>query len=158
MLAAAHRDCSLIFHPCRQPTDWTPMPTDEERQAYINKYMESIKDNPPTPDAVKLHKLLAKYDLDVEIGFGDYRTNIQSGPLDAKTMELIYVIGYTIRGYSPKNIGWHMRQAVAAGATPEEILNALELLLLIDGVVPFMRAVEVWAEVTGVEGIEPTNA
>jgi len=133
------------------------VPTDEERQEYIDEWASGLGDAIPTPSAVQLHKLMAKYDLDVEKGFTSFRSAIEAGPLDNKTRELLFVIGYTIRGFKQQNIEWHISAALRAGATPEEILHALELLIMIDGVIPFMRGLDAWAEVTGLEGIEPTH-
>jgi 4-carboxymuconolactone decarboxylase len=133
------------------------MPTDEERQAYIDKWAAGLGDDVPTPSAVRLHKLMAKHDLGVEIGFTDLRDQIKEGPLDAKTVELLYIIGYTIRGFDQKHLVWHTKAALRAGATPEEILHAIEILIFIDGIIPFMRALEAWADVTGAEGIEPSS-
>jgi 4-carboxymuconolactone decarboxylase len=133
------------------------MTTDAERQSYIDDFAERIKGNSPTPRAVRIHKLLAKYDLDVEKANSELnRRIVTGGPLDDKTKELLFVLGYTIRGFESQHIAWHTRAALAAGASPEEILQALELSILMAGVVPFMRGVEAWAEVTGAQGIEPT--
>jgi alkylhydroperoxidase/carboxymuconolactone decarboxylase family protein YurZ len=133
------------------------MATDQERQAYIDNWASGLGDDLPTPSAILLHKVMAKYDLDVEMAYSGMTAKIQQGPLDAKTLQLLYVLGYTIRGFRQENIAWHVRAALRAGATAEEVLHALELVLSIDGVVPFMRGVEAWVEATGAEGIEPTN-
>jgi 4-carboxymuconolactone decarboxylase len=132
--------------------------THEERQSYIDAFAERIKESPPTPRAVRVHKLLAAYDLDVERANSELNQSIVgAGPLDPKTIELLFVLGYTVRGFEQQHIAWHTRAALRAGASPEEVLHALELVLLIAGVVPFMRGVEAWAEVTGAEGIEPRS-
>jgi 4-carboxymuconolactone decarboxylase len=133
------------------------MSTDAERQEYIDGFAERIKDNPPTDRAVRIHKLLAKYDLGVEKANSELnRQIVAGGPLDDKTKELLFVLGYTVRGFDQQHIAWHTRAALRAGASPEEILQALELSILMSGVVPFMKGVEAWADATGAEGIEPT--
>jgi 4-carboxymuconolactone decarboxylase len=103
------------------------------------------------------HKIMAKHDVGVLKAINDLRSEIRAGSqLDDKTQELLYVLGYTVAGFAKDHLAWHTRAALEAGASPEEILHALELVLLIAGVVPFMRGVEAWADVTGAEGIEPT--
>jgi 4-carboxymuconolactone decarboxylase len=103
------------------------------------------------------HKVMAKHDVGVLKAINQLRREIRSGPyLDPKTQELLYVLGYTAAGFAKEHLAWHVRAALAAGASPEEILHALELVLLIAGVVPFMRGVEAWADVTGAQGMEPT--
>lgn len=50
----------------------------------------------------------------------------------------------------------HVRAAIDAGATPQEVLEALELTLPEAGIVAFQAGFEAWREVVGLVGMEPS--
>jgi 4-carboxymuconolactone decarboxylase len=78
--------------------------------------------------------------------------------LDRKTKELIFVVSLTVMRAEKPHITSHIRAALKAGATPEEILEAIEISLPEAGVVAFQWGVDAWREVVQPAGIEPAAA
>src|SRR5262245_29878879 len=76
--------------------------------------------------------------------------------LDRKTKELIFIVSLTVLRAEKPHITSHIRAALAAGATPEEILEAIEIACPEAGVVAFQWGVDAWREVVQPEGIEPS--
>jgi 4-carboxymuconolactone decarboxylase len=68
----------------------------------------------------------------------------QSGPLDAKTMELVR-LGIAVGGLREGAVHSHTRRALEAGATPSEIRQALVLAVTTLGF-PAMMSALTWAE------------
>jgi 4-carboxymuconolactone decarboxylase len=52
----------------------------------------------------------------------------------------------------------HIRAAIKHGASPQEVLEAIEITLPEAGVVAFQAGFEAWREVVGIAGMEPTVA
>lgn len=78
--------------------------------------------------------------------------------LDRKTKELLFILSLTVMRADRHHIASHIRVALEAGATPEEILEAIEIALPEAGVVAFQHGFDVWCEVTGATAIEPTTS
>src|SRR5262245_24889211 len=76
--------------------------------------------------------------------------------LDRKTKELIFVVSLTVLRAEKPHITSHIRAALAAGATAEEILEAIEIACPEAGVVAFQWGVDAWREVVQPDGIEPS--
>lgn len=74
--------------------------------------------------------------------------------LDRKTKELISVAVHTALGSGRDHIRAHIEVAKAHGATKEEVLEALELLVMPCGLPKFMLGFAAWAECFPVERIE----
>jgi 4-carboxymuconolactone decarboxylase len=79
-----------------------------------------------------------------------------AGPLDRRTREILLALGEAVNCGKEEEVARHTRAALEAGATPKQVLDAFEFLLLISGTITFMHAVETWAEVTGAEGVDPS--
>jgi 4-carboxymuconolactone decarboxylase len=76
--------------------------------------------------------------------------------LDRKTKELVFCATLTVMRAGKGQLQSHIRAALQHGASPEEVLEAIEIALPEAGVVAFQAGFEAWREVVGVEGIEPT--
>lgn len=76
--------------------------------------------------------------------------------LDRKTKELLFILSLTVMRAERHHIASHIRVALEVGATPQEILEAIEIALPEAGVVAFQHGFDVWCEVTGAESIEPS--
>ena len=76
--------------------------------------------------------------------------------LDRKTKELIFIVSLTVLRAEKPHITSHIRAAMAAGATAEEVLEAIEIACPEAGVVAFQWGVDVWRDVVQPEGIEPS--
>jgi 4-carboxymuconolactone decarboxylase len=78
--------------------------------------------------------------------------------LDRRTKELIFVTSLTVMRAAKGHIQSHIRVALDLGVTPREVLEAIEIALPEAGIVAFQAGFEAWAELVGVEGIEPRAA
>ena len=128
------------------------MATEDEKQNYIDDMVRS------RGYVLDYHKVMAKQDYDVlqatnglvNAAYLDQRT------LDRRTKELIFIVSLTVMRASKGHIQSHIRVALDIGVTPREILEAIEIALPEAGIVAFQVGFDVWCEVTGAEGIEPT--
>jgi 4-carboxymuconolactone decarboxylase len=68
------------------------------------------------------------------------------------------VVSLTVLRAEKPHITSHIRAALAAGATPQEILEAIEIACPEAGVVAFQWGVDAWREVVQPAGIEPSPA
>jgi 4-carboxymuconolactone decarboxylase len=129
------------------------MGTEERKQQYIDDMVAK------RGYVLDYHKVLTKHDFDfmkaandlVEVAYLSERV------LDRKTKELIFVATLTAMRASKNHIESHVRVALEAGATPEEVLQAIEIVLPEAGVVAFQAGLEAWQTVLGADGIEPTS-
>jgi 4-carboxymuconolactone decarboxylase len=78
--------------------------------------------------------------------------------LDRKTKELLFILSLTVMRGSWGHIASHIKVALEVGATPQEILEAIEIALPEAGVVAFQHGFDVWKDVVGATGVEPTVA
>lgn len=76
--------------------------------------------------------------------------------LDRRTKELLFVLSLTVLRADRQHIATHIRAALAVGATAQEVLEAIEIALPEAGVVAFQHGFDVWREVVGAEGIDPS--
>jgi 4-carboxymuconolactone decarboxylase len=76
--------------------------------------------------------------------------------LSRATKELLFILSLTVLRADAAHIASHIRVALGLGVTPEEILEALEIALPEAGVVAFQHGFDVWREVVGAEGLEPS--
>ena len=76
--------------------------------------------------------------------------------LDRRTKELLFVLSLTVLRAPAPQIASHIKVALDLGVSATEILETIEIALPEAGVVTFQHGFEVWAQVTGATGIEPT--
>ncbi|RYE41073.1 MAG: carboxymuconolactone decarboxylase family protein [Hyphomicrobiales bacterium] len=106
------------------------------------------------------HKWMARADLKVLNAANALATAtvLEQRLLDAKTKELLFILSLTVLRADPDHIATHIRRGLALGLDSQEILEAIELALPEAGVVAFQHGFQVWAEVVGLVGIEPSAA
>ena len=105
--------------------------------------------------ALMYHRVLAKHDLPV-LKAADNLVSaayLQQRTLDRKTKELLFVLSLTVLRGDPAHIASHIHVALEVGATPAEILEAIEIALPEAGVVAFQHGFDVWRDVVGAEGV-----
>src|SRR5882757_1682385 len=124
----------------------------EEALAYINDMART------RGYVLPYHKLMANADIDVLKATNNLvaAAYTKQRKLDKTTKELIFITSLTVLRASPGHIAGHIRVALDLGVSAQEILEAIEITLPEAGVVAFQHGFEVWAEVVGAEGIEPT--
>ena len=126
--------------------------TQEEKQEYIDEMAKK------RGYVLDYHKVMAAQDFEVlqaANGIVD-AAYLKQRTLDRKTKELIFVVSLTVMRASKGHIKSHINAALEAGATEEEVLEAIEISIPEAGIVAFQTGFEAWREVTGAEGIEPT--
>ena len=106
---------------------------------------------------VGFHKLMVQADpewierYDALIG----HTYLDERELDRKTKELCQVVVLSALRSDTDHIAAHVRQAIAHGATEQEVLEALESVLALIGGLGFGAGLKAWANVVGLEELEP---
>lgn len=104
------------------------------------------------------HRVMAAQDIDVLKAADGLVTAAYLKPrsLDRKTKELLFVLSLTVLRAESKHIASHIRVAIEHGASAAEVLETIEIALPEAGVVAFQHGFDVWREVVGAEGIDPT--
>ena len=104
------------------------------------------------------HKVLAETDLDALRAINGLieAVYLKERRLDRKTKELLFVLSLTVMRSERGHIKSHIRAALDAGASEEEVLEAIEISLPEAGVVAFQHGFDAWREITGATGLEPT--
>ena len=124
--------------------------TTQEKQAYLEKI---YKDRGYILD---MHKLLVEADLEwvkaydpfVEITYTADRT------LDRKTKELLQIVVESALMADVEQIQAHVRVALQHGATPQEILEALQTVVMPMGMLAMRRGLQAWAAELGIKPAE----
>ena len=91
---------------------------------------------------------LKKYSAFIEATYTNQRL------LDRKTKELLQIAVETALRADVEQIRAHVRIALKEGATPKEILEALEAVIAPMGALAFRRGLQAWAAETGAGSIE----
>lgn len=108
----------------------------------------------------EFHAVMAKQDFDV-LQATDNLTRtavLQQRTLDPRSKELVFIVCLVALRGSPDDIRMHLRLALGMGIEPLEILEALEILIPLAGVVLFKEGLTLWQEVTGAETVRPSAA
>jgi 4-carboxymuconolactone decarboxylase len=104
------------------------------------------------------HKFMANADFEVLMAANRLVDSVylQQRTLDRKTKELLFIISLTVLRAGKEHIKAHIRVALELGATPNEILEALEIALPEAGVVIFQEGLEAWCEAVEATPLEPS--
>ena len=104
------------------------------------------------------HKLMAKADLPVLKSMNKLVAAVYTDQrsLSHATKELIFVTSLTVLRAPAGQIAAHIRVALDLGVSPEAVLEAIEIALPEAGVVAFQHGFEVWCQVVGATGVEPS--
>lgn len=123
----------------------------DERRAYLDDMVRA------RGYVLDYHRVLAEQDFEALRSFNTLIENVylKKRTLDRKTKELIFVVSLTVMRSEKGHIKSHVQAALDAGATEQEVLEALEMTLPEAGIVAFQHGFDAWKEVTGAEGIEP---
>ncbi len=128
------------------------MTTQEKRD-----YMERIRQN--RGYLVDMHKILITADLDWVKAYDPFvrATYTDDRLLDRKTKELIQLTVETALKAEVDQIRGHIRLAIEHGATPQEVLEAMECVVMPMGMLAFRRGLQAWAAETGLEVLDPDS-
>jgi 4-carboxymuconolactone decarboxylase len=123
-----------------------------EKQAYIDDMVRQ------RGYVLDYHRVLTQHDFDFMKKSNELIESayLKKRRLDRASKELIFVTTLTVMRADKHQIRSHIRVALKEGLTPEEILEALEIVLPEAGVVAFQHGFDAWTDVVGAEGIEPS--
>lgn len=124
------------------------MGTVDDPQAYLDKMARA------RGYVLDYHKGLAAADFDVLKATNELivATYLAERTLDRKTKELLLVVSLVVSRATKGHVQSHIRAALANGASPQEVLEAIELTLPEAGVVAFQAGFEAWSEVVAADG------
>lgn len=123
--------------------------------------MSTVQDDPRSGDlesvlgargyTLPLHRVLAERDPDVLRAYEGMMRELyfKERRLSAATKELIYVAVLVALGASEEHIRAHMEKARREGAQPEDVLEAVELVIPAAGVARASVGLEIWHAVFG---------
>ena len=100
---------------------------------------------------LEMHRILAEADLEWAIKYNEFIEATYTGQrlLDRKTKELLQIVVEAALRADVQQIQAHVRVALREGATPTEILEALQTVIAPMGALAFRRGVQAWAAETG---------
>ena len=106
-----------------------------------------------------MHKILITADLDWVKAYDPFvqATYTDDRLLDRKTKELIQLTVETALKAEVDQIRGHIRLAIEHGASPQEVLEAMECVVMPMGMLAFRRGLQAWAAETGLETLEPDS-
>ena len=122
--------------------------TDENAKDYLARMHES------RGYTLEMHRIMAEADLEWAQKYGEFIEATYTGQrtLDRKTKELLQIVVEAALRADVEQIQLHVRLALREGATPREILEALQAVIAPMGALAFRRGLQAWAAETGNEG------
>lgn len=124
----------------------------DERQEYVDDLVRR------RGYVLDYHRVMAAEDLPV-LKAADGLVSaayLQQRTLDRRTKELLFILSLTVMRAERPHIAAHIRVALGIGVTAQEVLEAIEIALPEAGVVAFQHGFDVWREVVGATGIDPS--
>ena len=106
--------------------------------------------------SLEMHKLMAAADLAWAKKYDEFIEATYTGQriLDRKTKELLQIAVESALRADVEQIQAHVKLALREGASPQEILEALEAVVAPMGLLAFRRGLQAWATETGFQPIE----
>ena len=103
--------------------------------------------------ALEMHRIMADADLEWAKKYNEFIEATYTGQrlLDRKTKELLQVVVEAALRADVDQIQAHIRVALREGATPQEVLEALQAVIMPMGGLAFRRGVQAWAAETGIQ-------
>jgi 4-carboxymuconolactone decarboxylase len=122
----------------------------DEKKAYL-KEMARIRGF-----VMDHHKVLVAEDLQFLQALNEFVVASQTRErrMDRKTKEYLMIAALTALGTTKNHIKAHIEVAKREGATKEDILELLEVLVLMCGIPKFMMGYEAWKECFVVQRVE----
>ena len=106
---------------------------------------------------LEMHRIMAAADLEWAKKYNEFIEATYTGQrtLDRKTKELLQIVVEAALRADVEQIQAHVRVALDEGATPQEILEALQAVIAPMGALAVRRGVQAWAAETGFQVPEP---
>ncbi len=104
---------------------------------------------------LEMHRIMATADLEWAKKYDEFIEASYTGQrlLDRKTKELLQIVVEAALRADVEQIQAHVRVALQEGATPREILEALQAVIAPMGALAFRRGLQAWAAETGFESV-----
>tara|TARA_B100000745_G_scaffold178226_1_gene116747 strand:- start:80 stop:481 length:402 start_codon:yes stop_codon:yes gene_type:complete len=119
----------------------------EEARAYLNKTEQT------RGYTLDMHRIMAAADFEWLTEYNKFIEATYTGQrnLDRKTKELLQVVVETALRADVEQIQEHIRLAIHEGATPREVLEAMEAVIAPMGALAFRRGLQAWAAEMDIE-------
>ena len=104
---------------------------------------------------LEMHRIMAEVDMDWVTSYNQFIDATYTGQrlLDRKTKELLQVAVETALRADIDQIQAHIRVAMREGATPMEVLEAMQCVIMPMGALAYRRGLQAWSAETGI-GLE----
>ena len=121
--------------------------TTEDARVYLERAQEN------RGYSLEMHRIMADADLEWVKKYNEFIEATYTGQrlLDRKTKELLQVVVEAALRADVDQIQAHIRVALREGATPQEVLEALQTVIMPMGDLAFRRGVQAWAAETGIQ-------
>jgi len=105
--------------------------------------------------SLEMHRIMAEVDMDWVTSYNQFIDATYTGQrlLDRKTKELLQVAVETALRADIDQIQAHIRVAIKEGATPMEVLEAMQCVIMPMGALAYRRGLQAWSAETGI-GLE----
>ena len=122
------------------------MSTDEARE-----FLQRTQQN--RGYTLEMHRIMAEADLEWAEKYNQFIEATYTGQrlLDRKTKELLQIVVEAALRADVEQIQAHVGVALREGASPREILEALQAVIAPMGALAFRRGLQAWAAETGFE-------
>ena len=121
--------------------------TTEEKQTHLEKIRRS------RGYVLEMHRIMVEADLEWVKAYDPFVEATYTGQrlLDRKTKELLQIAVEAALMADVEQIQPHVRVALDNGATPQEILEALQSVVMPMGMLAFRRGLQAWAAEVGTQ-------
>ncbi|MEC7884513.1 MAG: carboxymuconolactone decarboxylase family protein [Chloroflexota bacterium] len=125
----------------------TPADLTKEARTYLNKIEQT------RGYTLDMHRIMAAADFEWLTEYNKFIEATYTGQrnLDRKTKELLQVVVETALRADVEQIQEHIRLAIHEGATPTEVLEAMETVIAPMGALAFRRGLQAWATEMGID-------
>ena len=117
----------------------------DDRQAFLDETGQN------RGYTLEMHRIMATHDLEWAKKYNQFIEATYTGQrlLDRKTKELLQIVVEAALRADVEQIQAHIRVALQEGASPREILEALQAVIAPMGALAFRRGLQAWAAETG---------
>jgi 4-carboxymuconolactone decarboxylase len=104
---------------------------------------------------LEMHRIMAEVDMEWVSSYNQFINATYTGQrlLDRKTKELLQVAVEAALRADVDQIQAHIRVAIREGATPMEVLEAMQCVIMPMGALAYRRGLQAWSAETGI-GLE----
>ena len=144
----------MIIRPYKPSTEGDCQYVHQPRRPTPGRCPELVEEAAQTRGyTLEMHRINALADPEWTQKYGEFIEATYTGQrlLDRKTKELLQIVVEVALRADQEQIQAHMKVALAEGATPREILEAMQAVIAPMGALAFRRGVQAWAAETGFE-------